>query len=174
MSALVLDETVKSVCRRVLQWGSLVDELCLKQRQERWLVLGLIATESGGDPWAIRCEPLFWKRYGETFRRNARGNARKWARFPDVASASYGLGQVLYVTATELGFDPAYPTQLCDPHYGLTAALTKLRRCYEQTMESRTPTESALLRYNGGGDTEYPRRVLEWKERLMQFAGQLA
>lgn len=164
-----MDAARLTVCRRVLAYRPLVDVDPAKI--ERWLVLAVIAQESLGNPYAIRPEPAFWRRYGEGFALKAKGHAKRWCRFPDVASASYGLMQTLYVTAVELGFDEEYPTALCEPAVGIFYGCKKLRQCFTRAQGETEPIRRALLFYNGGGDHEYDDRVLAWRHDLMEVAG---
>ncbi len=163
-----MDAVRLAVCRRVLVHRELVE--ADPSKVEPWLVLAIIAQESLGNPYAIRPEPGFWRRYGEGFRLRAKGHAKHWANFPDVASASYGVMQLLYVTATEFGFDGMFPTELCEPATGILYGCKKLRKCAERVAGDKEPIRAALLAYNGGGDPQYDDRVLAWKDDLMEAA----
>ena len=134
------------------------------------IVAGVVAQESGGiyarpdgsaNPFAIRPEPAFWAHYGDVVRAFAAKTTNlfddRWVRFPDLAGASYGLMQVLYDVALELGYVLRFPTELCDPEVGVGAGCEHLSNLYRRTGGD---IRAALLRYNGGGDPSYPDKVL--------------
>ncbi|MBK8184877.1 MAG: transglycosylase SLT domain-containing protein [Candidatus Competibacteraceae bacterium] len=82
------------------------------------LVLAIIQAESGGDPWAIRYEPAFFKRYIEGARIVVFGavshDTERMAR-----ATSWGLMQVMGQVARERGFQGAFLSSLCDPAMGI-------------------------------------------------------
>lgn len=123
------------------------------------IIGGLIFTESSGNPWAIRVERGFWQRYGENVKRDvARSSSRyddKWTRYPDIVSCSYGLCQIMLPVAWENGFSSQFPTELLDPKTNINLGSKILSR----HLDKFGSIEKALLRYNGGGDLEYPIRV---------------
>lgn len=71
-----------------------------------------ILVESAGDPFALRYEPEFFVRY---IRDNAHARGRAYG---PLAACSYGLLQILYETALEIGF-PGRPEGLFDPRTNL-------------------------------------------------------
>jgi soluble lytic murein transglycosylase-like protein len=152
------------VLQRVSRFLPVIERLTSNQ-EERRLLVGLIAQESGGNPYAIRPEPGFWKRYGSNVLKAVAASISTrddhWVQYPDIASCSYGLCQVMYSTALEVGVTLYYPTELCDPNVGIDAGLRVLRRGMDADGR-RGEFRKTLLRYNGGGDPEYPDRVLSW------------
>jgi len=159
----------QAVLTRVLGWRPLVEHIAASWALDPWLVLAVVAQESAGNPYAVRPEPGFWRRYGANVLRAAAASLTKrddhWVQYPDLADASYGLMQCLYVTATELGADLEYPTELCDPAIGLEWGCKKLAQCFTKARQSSVPVQvvrSALLKYNGGADGAYPDKVLAW------------
>ena len=136
------------------------------------LVAAIILQESSGNPYAVRPETEgFWKRYGkrviENFRRTKSKRDDRWAKYPDLCSASWGLMQPLYVTAREMGFDPEFPSELCDPKLNIEVGCTILAYKLKQAHGS---IQGALLRYNGGSRLSYPGEVLA-KRDLIRSSG---
>jgi len=154
--------------RKVLEFRDEILAAADREGLPPTLLAGLIYTESGGDPWAIRIERGFWRRYYDGIRRALLGNnpkrLSKWLRYPDLVAASYGLCQIMLVVAVENGFDARFPTALLDPRTNIDLGAKILAK----HIRNRGGDQNAgLLRYNGGGDKEYPRRV-DWASR--QFA----
>ena len=120
----------------------------------------------------MRVEPEFWQRYKPGIIADlARAGMARWARWPDLVSASYGLMQVMVPTALERGIALAYPTSLCDPATGIRAGVAQLTWCFAQVRkDSTTPIVEALSRYNGGGDADYPALVEAWRRELRAAA----
>lgn len=113
------------------------------------LVCALIEQESSWNPWAIRYEPAFFDRYIAPQHLNpTEAHARAF---------SYGLMQVMGQVARELGFTGAYLAALCDPQTAIEYGCRKLKNCLSK---ANGVVEDALLRYNGGGNKDYPREVL--------------
>jgi soluble lytic murein transglycosylase-like protein len=102
------------------------------------LLEALVQVESAGDPHAYRYEPAFWDRYLRT-------NPQYRDQDPEVVSASYGLLQVMYPVACELGFRGA-PPLLFEPAIGLLYGATKLA----QLRASLGSEDAAVCAYNGG------------------------
>lgn len=103
------------------------------------------------DPNAVRFERAFEERY---------------VRPPNPAmptteelclAMSYGLMQIMGLTARENGFNGKFLTALCDPETGIEFGCRKLRRCIDA---SNSDPAAALLRWNGGADKAYPSRVM--------------
>lgn len=113
------------------------------------LDLGLVGavclTESNGFTQAYRYEPLFYKRYNL---------ASKYpGQNPRRISASYGLMQIMYPTAHELGHE-GLPELLFQPQHGLKYGCLHLRRCLDWAAQFTTNEKerlvSGLAAYNGG------------------------
>jgi soluble lytic murein transglycosylase-like protein len=112
------------------------------------LVRAVVLTESAGRPSAYRYEPDLWRRY--------LADKPAWRdQNPDRVSASYGLMQILYVVAHELGFR-GEPELLFVPAVGLEWGCTKLAECVAWAdraapeVDEETRLKSALASYNGG------------------------
>ena len=104
------------------------------------LMFGWIQLESSWNPWAVREEPGFYKRYVQPHMTT--NQREKWQR-----AMSYGLLQIMGRTARkELRFDGEYLTELLDPalnlHYG--AKYLRSRAAGDGTWGQR------LAAYNGG------------------------
>lgn len=132
------------------------------------LIAAIIVQESGGNAYAVRpgTEDL-WKRYGKKVIEQARRSPSKrddrWVRYPDLASASWGLMQPLYITARDMGFDPEFPSELCDPRVNIDVGLTILR---DKLRRAGGSVPKALLYYNGGGRPAYVAEVLAKREAI--------
>lgn len=114
------------------------------------LYLKSIATvESGLNPNAYRYEPAFWEKYlkHHEFWKN---------EDPKVVSASYGLMQIMFVTAYEAGF-PGKADELYNPVYNVEIGAKILHRHYEKVERDGVhikfglwPMRIITARYNGG------------------------
>lgn len=132
---------------------------------EPMLVLGIIATESGGRPAAWRPEPPY--RYlwdiarGKPFRPLTAAEIASETPPPDFAApnnvsraaewwgqqASWGLMQVMGGVAREHGFAGEFFTELCcDPLQGLDFGCRYLAACFRRF----GALERAVAAYNGG------------------------
>lgn len=104
------------------------------------LVEAVVLRESSGITSAIRYEPGFWTKY-----------MSKDARFvnadPHRVSSSYGLMQVMYVVALEVGFGYPDPEYLFVPSIGLDFGCRKLRSLLDW---AKGVEAQALAAYNGG------------------------
>ena len=129
------------------------DEIILKNAvdfhiDER-LIRAIIRKESDGNPWAIRPEKSFWKRYlvgiKALFYRTPEKD-EKWLTYPDLVSASYGLMQVMLTTAMEMGFKFDYPTELLEPNLNIKYGCTYLKKMYNRYGDWKC----AIAAYNAG------------------------
>lgn len=148
--------------------GSLIFQTARSFGLDPCLVAAVVCAESSGNPYAIKPELGFWTRYLsgilDFVRRSPSKRDDRWAQYNQIYSCSYGLMQILYQTARELGFDPQFPTELCGP-MGVQAGCAKLKKCLTQSGGS---VRQALLKYNGGGDPEYPDRVLTFFDTIVR------
>lgn len=121
------------------------------------LLHALILVESSGHADAFRFEPGVWERY-------CKDNPRFNVMEPRRVASSYGLCQMLFITATDYGFkgDPEY---LFMPGVNSDMSAMHLRKLLRWAEGDRA---KALEAYNGGRghadgkgpDAEYARRVL--------------
>lgn len=127
------------------------------------IICGLIERESFWNTYAIRSESEsgFVARYGAAYADLVRKSAQKaddhWFRFEDIFYASYGLMQVMYPVALELGAEFRFPTELCDPEMGIEWGCRILRKKLEI---AKSDIVKALLFYNGGGNKNYASEIL--------------
>lgn len=113
------------------------------------LACAVVSHESTWDPWAVRYEPGFYRRYIESMK--GLSETEKTLR-----ATSFGLFQVMGQVAREQSFDGKYLTELCDP-INAVQGCRKLKRCLENNGNDVT---AALLAYNGGGNEKYPELVM--------------
>jgi len=124
-----------------------------KYRLKKLLLKALAIRESALDPDAYRMEPAFWDRY-------LKDNPEWEGEDPAKVSASWGLCQLMFVVAVELGFGKDRTGEdLCDPVVNIELAAKKLRLTLDTIYKYKTPDknfellpiEICLARYNGGG-----------------------
>lgn len=132
---------------------------------DRLLVQAVVEQESSYNPKAYRYEPYFFRTYLAT-------RPEYQDQDPVRVSASYGLMQVMYPTAVDLGYD-GEPEGLYSPSPGLEFGCRYLRKMLDRFHRSDTPVLDALAAYNGGpgGVTkaiprDYARRVLIRQRRI--------
>jgi soluble lytic murein transglycosylase-like protein len=140
-----------------------------------YLIGAIIAQESGGpyclsdgsaNPFAIRVEQGFWRNYAKRILAWVATSPSKyddrWSKYPDIYACSYGLGQIMLQTAYENGFNGIFPTELCDPEVNIRLICKIIAKHIEKTGS----VKGALLKYNGGGNPEYPAHVLAHRDEL--------
>jgi soluble lytic murein transglycosylase-like protein len=103
------------------------------------LVEALVVVESSGQADAFRFEPAFYERYLE-------GKPEYRGAIPRRISSSYGLCQVMYPVARELGFK-GQPEELFVPATSLEYGCRKLRALIDWSLGN---VDAALAAYNGG------------------------
>lgn len=104
------------------------------------LVQAVVLTESSGLTSAYRYEQGFWDRY-------LKGKPPWKTQEPRRVSASYGLMQVMWPVAVELGCTEPDPEYLFVPSIGLKWGCRKLKTELEW---AGGDVEKALIAYNGG------------------------
>lgn len=115
------------------------------------LVCSVIAHESDGwNQYAVRYEPGFYDRYISSMKNLSRTEMT-------MRATSFGLMQVMGQVAREQGFDGEYLTELFEPLNAVMHGCKKLKKCLEQEGGN---VPAALLRYNGGGNANYPDLVM--------------
>jgi soluble lytic murein transglycosylase-like protein len=125
------------------------------------LVLAVCEQESGWEPWAIRYEPEFMRRYiAPQYVKGGMTATEAWTR-----AMSFGLMQIVGETAREEGFEGRFLSELCDPSTGLEFGCRKLGRVL-----SKHPGDdaAALQAWNGGGNANYAAEVMA---RLSNYDG---
>lgn len=115
--------------------------IAARHRLDPDLVTAVCLIESSGRTSAYRAEPQFWLRYMAA--------KVEWeGENPDRVSASYGLMQVLYVVARELGYPRTEPPEgLFVPVVGLEYGCRALA---ERLAWAKGDIPAALAAYNGG------------------------
>lgn len=116
------------------------------------IVCGIIAQESEWNPLAVRYEPAFYVRYIEPM--VDAGTLTDMTEATNRAT-SWGLMQVMGQTAREFGYLGGFPFD--QPADGIKWGCLKFARCLS---DSHGDMVAALLRYNGGFNTQYPKLVI--------------
>jgi soluble lytic murein transglycosylase-like protein len=130
-----------------------------KHRLDPALVCALCHQESSWKPWAVRYEPEFFERYISHMKGVSPTEMQ-------LRATSFGVMQILGQTAREFGFDGDFLTELLDPVIGLEYGCRKLQRAMDRANDG---VIEGLLLYNGGGDKQYPDRVLRYWPRYNTF-----
>lgn len=112
------------------------------------LVCAVVEQESDWDPWAVRYEPAYDRRYILPM------HLRPTAEI--LRAMSWGLMQVMGESARGVGYEGPIP-QLCDPWTGLTTGCVLLANDLRYAVQD---VAAALLRWNGGGNPDYPAQVM--------------
>lgn len=150
-------------------WRTHIKLAAESQGLDPYLLGAIVVQESSGEQYAQRVERGFWSRYLDGIRRwvatSPSRDDDKWAQYPDIYASSYGLAQVMLQTAAEHGFVYRYPGQLFDPDENLRVACRILARL---RVRLRGDVRAMLLAYNGGGDPNYPDRVLKHRTALQE------
>lgn len=116
-----------------------IEQVAARHGLDPNLVEAVVLTESSGNTRAYRFEPDFWKRY--------LADKPEWKfKDPERVSASYGLLQIMYPAAVELGYR-GEPEALMVPATGLDWGCVKLRKLLAW---SKGDIATALAAYNGG------------------------
>jgi soluble lytic murein transglycosylase-like protein len=104
-----------------------------------FLIEAVIQQESSGNADAFRHEPGFYLRY-------LKNNPEFKGQNPRRISSSYGLMQLMYTTARELGFTGA-PEDLFDINLNVNLGTKLLKKLLDKY---KGDVEKALMAYNGG------------------------
>ena len=140
-------------------YGNLINAEVIKTGLDAQLIAAVIQQESSGNTFAVRYEPEFYKRYIQTKTKNSLGG--HWPRLATeeterrFRTSSFGLMQMMGQVAREQGFKGEFLTELCDPAINLDLCCRFLKSLIDKTGS----TERGLLRYNGGGDADYAKKV---------------
>ena len=127
------------------------------------LVASIIWQESRGEPWAVRYEDGFYRRYVEfSTRSQALGYVPSdtlcsWASERRMRACSFGLMQLMGQPAREQGCKEPQLTRLLIPAVNLEWGCRFFRWCLNQ---KGGDVPAALLRYNGGANPTYDDTVL--------------
>ena len=139
-------------------------------------VLATITQESGGQTWAVRYEPNFFKWLTGRITEEPSilkvfGNSISRATEVKLRSSSFGLMQVMGQTLRELGFTGQYLNEACDPRIGLAFGIKYLARLLDKYKDER----AAMAAFNAGSprkdasgkyfNQEYVDGVSKFKEK---------
>lgn len=115
------------------------------------LVCAMVERESTWNPWQIRYEAAFYKKYVlPAFVLNKFGPTEAQAR-----AISWGLMQVMGEDAREFGFTEDLPS-LCDPEIGTEIGCKIFAH---KLAVAGGDVQKALLSWNGGANPNYPSEV---------------
>lgn len=129
--------------------------------------LALIQTESGWKPLAHRPEPAYFRKYLEG--KQPWVNNR-WYPDIDIISSSYGLTQIMYPTAVQLGFpQDVNPEELYDVDVNLKFGLAY----YAQNRVMGDTIES-YIHYNAGPGFTFNTASIQAQENAIKFKSNLA
>jgi len=129
------------------------------------LIQAMCEVESSGQTDAFRYEPAFWNRY-------LKDNPAYDGANPRRVSASYGLLQIMFPRAVDLGMRPTEaPEYLFVPLIGLDWGCRAFQDCYAW---ARFDIESALAAYNGGKTKDnrpdaYPKRNQVYADKVLKL-----
>lgn len=112
------------------------------------LVCAIVEQESGWNPNATRYEPAFYQRYILPMNLDELESTGR--------STSWGLMQVMGEVARELHFTGAF-AELLNPSTGLEYGCIHFANKLKQAGGDKY---GALLRWNGGGNKNYPQQVI--------------
>lgn len=138
----------------------------IRERASFWrldpdLLEAQVIVESSGLTHAYRYEPNFWARY-------LKGKPEWDRQNPQRVSASYGLMQVMYPTATELGY-VGPPEHLFVPEVGLDVGAHLMRSLLDW---AHGDVIKALVAYNGGKGSAmkepYPTQPQQYANRVLK------
>jgi soluble lytic murein transglycosylase-like protein len=139
-------------------YGQIINEAAIKHNIRPDVLAALIMQESSGNHLAVRYEPAFYKRYiegkplsGYVPKRITEETERQ------LRSMSFGLGQVMGQVARENGYNNESLVGLVDPMVSVQLAALILAK---NLIRANGDYHKALLRYNGGGDPNYPNKVM--------------
>jgi len=130
---------------------ALSQQIAVKHSLNPALVCAVIEQESGWNPWAMRFEPAFERRYIHP--------ALPLAPSTEELSLaiSWGLMQVMGETAREHGFTSRFLNALCDPGIGVSVGCTVLSGKLDK---AKGGIRKGLLSWNGGANNDYAEQVL--------------
>ncbi len=142
-----------------MKLAQFITDAALKTGINPQLLAALIHQESGGNPYAVRYEPAFLKKYLETKTKKTIGGyvpiRCSWQTEVQMRATSFGLVQIMGQVARERGFQGEFLTELLDPAVNVKLGSEFL----QMLLHKHDTTEKALLRWNGGGDPDYAKKV---------------
>jgi soluble lytic murein transglycosylase-like protein len=132
-----------------------------KYNLDRVLVAAVVVQESSGDPSEKRMENGYYRRYIRPMNGKLDGFCPSTKPLEDEElgrSTSWGLMQLMGQKARELGFNSDNLSDLKYPSTNLEFGCKFLRQLLDLCGQD---VERALLKWNGGGDPDYGKKVLK-------------
>lgn len=147
------------------QYRAEIEAIAAQFHLDADLVEAVVLTESSGKTHAYRFEPGFWHRY-------LKGKPQWDGANPERVSSSYGLMQIMYPVACEMGFTETAPEYLFVPTIGLHWGCKKLRSLLDW---AKGNTAQALAAYNGGknGNDKPPYRNQHYVDKVFSNLGRV-
>lgn len=151
----------KLFCRKRHPIHQIIIEACKQYEIPVEVLASLIIRESSGNVGASRYEPLFYHRYieGKNLPGHVPPNPPRGINLTTERRArafSYGLCQIMGSTAREFGYDSNNWFDIYDPRINIFLGAKILRAYIDQ---KKGDVRKGLLRYNGGGDKDYPNKI---------------
>jgi hypothetical protein len=142
-------------------WGLEIREAAGKHGLDFEVVVALVCEESAGLASAYRYEKEFWIRY--------LAGKQEWRdQNPKRVAASYGLMQVMYPTALEMGYPKAAPPEgLFVPELNLDLGCKYLHGMLWRFGGS---IRTALAAYNGGPGNYGGQKAQQYADRVLRLA----
>lgn len=155
-----------TVCTTVLALAGTVKPYAVQNHLNLTTVLAVIATESGGNPNAMRYEAHYYDAY---IKRNPTYLALSQRYGVRGVSSSIGLFQIMPTTAWSIGFKGS-PYDLLRPATNMqigTRYLGQLKAKYGEfnALRAYNAGEGGMLKGRGHG---YAMQVMKWKGRLQR------
>lgn len=132
------------------QLVQLAKEAARKHVLDPALICAVCEQESDWNPWAIRYEPAFQKRYVEPL--GLKNQSEIIAR-----AISWGLMQTMLQSVREIGYHD-HAAALCDPFIGLEWGCQLFARKFDA---AGSDVPKALQLWNGGGNPLYSQQVMD-------------
>lgn len=126
-----------------------IEATASRYRLPTGLVAAIVETESHGNPWSIRYEPAFYRRYIAPLTEVARTPPCSEDTERQARATSWGLMQVMGQVAREMGCKNAFLSELCQPEIGLEFGCKKLASLVKQDYAAHG-WDGVIAAYNAG------------------------
>jgi len=143
--------TSTNVYETYTKYKSAITAAAASESIDEELILATIMTESSGRPDVTTFEESYWNNYIKD-QKKWKGNAYYDENNPSVISSSYGLMQITYPTAVEMGYTGT-PEGLLNPTTNITYG-TKYLRNRQAADTRRTDPIRTSVSYNAGSVRE--------------------
>ena len=145
------------------EYSELIRSNARKYGVDPVLIAAIIVQESSEYPFSFRYEEGFYQWLLRTLKKRPillgyvpRKYGITLATERKARAFSYGLMQIMGETAREYGFDRESLLELTNPELNIELGCKIVQKLFIKHANE----EKVLLRWNGGGDPDYPRRVL--------------